>query len=153
MRLLVERLYDLCGPVVEGLGLALVDVEWVPAPRKTLAIYIARTDAGRVGFSDCERVTEALAPALDAVGELTGYTLEVASPGLDRVLKRRQEYDIFKGRRAKVVLREAIADSHEHRGVINGTVGNEVLLVSDSGPLLSIPIENIKKCKLEFRVK
>jgi ribosome maturation factor RimP len=153
MELLAERLYDLCGPVVEGLGLALVDVEWVPARRRTLAVYVARTDEGRVGFSDCERVAEALEPVLDSVSELTGYTLEVSSPGLDRVLRRKQEYDIFKGRRAKVVLREAMRERHEHTGVLSGTAGPEVLLASDSGDMLSIPIENIKKCKLEFRVK
>jgi len=153
MQLVTERLYELCQPVVDGLGLALVDVEWVPAQRRTLAVYVARTDLGRVGFSDCERVAQALEPVLDSCSELTGYTLEVASPGLDRVLRRRQEYDIFKGRRAKVVLREAMAQSHEHTGVISGTAGREVLLVNDSGDLLSIPIDNIKKCKLEFRVK
>ncbi|MBT9153739.1 MAG: Ribosome maturation factor RimP [Firmicutes bacterium] len=154
MQQLVERLYDLCKPVVEELGLELVDVEWIPAKSgRTLRVYVSRTGEGRVGFDDCQRVTEALEPYLDLISELTGYTLEVASPGLDRVLKRQPEYGIFKGRRAKVVLHEAIGQSHEQLGVLSGTLGPEVLLEVDGGDVLSIPIENIKKCKLEFRVK
>ena len=151
---LVERLYELCKPWVEEQGLELVDVEWVPARSgKTLRVYVSRTGEGRVGFGDCELVTRALEPELDTIGELTGYTLEVSSPGLDRVLKRTHEYDVFKGRRAKVVLRVAYAESLEHTGVLGGTQGQEVLLATDRGDLLSIPIENIKKCKLEFRAK
>jgi len=152
MELLAERLYDLCEPVVRALDLAMVDVIWMPF-RKTLVVYVARADEGRVGVSDCAQVAESLGPVLDAQSELTGYTLEVSSPGLDRVLKRGQEYDIFKGRRAKVVLHQTMLERREHSGVLSGRLGSDVLLASDSGDMLSIPIENIKKCQLEFRIK
>lgn len=151
---LTERLFNLCQPAVLALGYELVDVEWVPAQGgRRLRVYVARAGEGKIGFDDCDHVAVALETVLDAVSELTEYTLEVSSPGLDRVIKRSTEYDIFKRRRVAVFLAEPIAARREHEGTLLGRVEHHVLLASDTGETLLIPMEHIRKCRLVFKVK
>ena len=58
----------------------------------------------------------------------TAYTLEVSSPGLDRPLRGTDDYRRFAGRRAKIVMREAVDGQKYFKGRLGGVDGNEVLI-------------------------
>jgi len=153
MKELVERLYSLFQPVVESCGLILVDVEWAPDQGGVrLGVYITRSIGG-VSLDDCETVARALDELLEETPELSNsYTLEVASPGLDRVLKRPEEYNIFRGRSVSIKVREPYEGKYELEGELRGLVGDQLELDIPSGTI-SVPISNIKKTKLIFKMK
>ncbi|MDP3487338.1 MAG: ribosome maturation factor RimP [Bacillota bacterium] len=153
MKEVMDRLYSLFQPVVETHGLTLVDVEWAPERGGVrLGIYITRA-VGGISLDDCETVARALDELLEATPELNNaYTLEVSSPGLDRVLKRIEEYDIFRGRSVSIKIREPYEGKYELEGELKGLVGDHLELEIPSGTV-SVPISNIKKTKLIFKMK
>jgi len=153
MEQLTERLYDLFRPVVQEQGLDLVDVEYVPVQGgRRLSVYITQTE-GNVSLDDCANVARALDELLEATPELRDtYTLEVASPGLDRVFKRDAEYDMFRGRQVKVRIREPIDGKYELEGELKGRAGEQIELETPDGSV-SVALANIKKTKLIFKMK
>lgn len=141
-------------PVVQHLGLELVDVEWVPVKGgRRLGVYISRP-SGRVGLDDCEQVATALDAMLEETADFSdAYTLEVSSPGLDRVLRRPEEYDVFAGRTVAVYFKEAVDGRMDYEGELLGRSGNDVVLKLPSGGSLQVPLSNINKAKLVFKLK
>lgn len=105
-------------PVLESLGLELVDVEIVGSGRaRTLRLTVDRD-----GGIDLDTLAEANRPvseALDAVDALPGpYTLEMSSPGLERPLRRPAEFRRFVGTPISVKSHDAIDGARRHRGLL-----------------------------------
>jgi len=150
----VLHLYELFMPVVDALGLCLVDVEWLPARGGArLAVLIARRQ-GSVSITDCEDVTHALSQILEDYPEQTqSYTLEVSSPGLDRVLKRPYEFEVFAGRIIDISLSSPLLGKNEFQGTLQGREGDNVLLALSNGEVMTLPAVQIKKAKLVFKMK
>jgi ribosome maturation factor RimP len=148
-----ERLYSIFKPVIEALGLSLVDVEWIPARGgRRLGVYIARRE-GSVSLDDCAAVTRALDVALEQDSELTeSYVLEVSSPGLDRVIKRVDEYHIFAGRQVALLFSESFEGRMETEGRLE-TLHDGRVVLSVAGDEVHIPLHVIKKAKLVFKLK
>src|SRR5205823_12851954 len=89
-----------------------------------------------VTVDDCASVSRDLSAMLDVEDVVpTAYTLEVSSPGLDRPLRRADEYGRFEGRRAKLVMREAIDGQMFFKGRLGGLDDSGgVIIVGDDGP-------------------
>lgn len=105
----LERIRQLAERVASSEGLELLEVEWAgPARGGILRLTIDRRDTP-VSHRDCQAVSDQLGTLLD-VEDLVDdrYTLEVASPGLDRKLYRPADYERFRGRRVKVRLKHAL---------------------------------------------
>jgi ribosome maturation factor RimP len=100
-----ERLIELTEPLLEQLGYELVDLEHVPGRFHALVrLYIDRPEG--VGIEDCESVSREVSALFDVNDPVpTAYTLEVSSPGLDRVLRRPAHFERFVGQRVWVELR------------------------------------------------
>src|SRR5215471_18240775 len=92
-----DRLVGLLTPVVNDLGLELWELEYhTQRSGGLLRLYIDRSDG--VTIEDCEQVSRAVSTVLDAEDPIPGqYTLEVSSPGLDRVLRTREHFARFVG--------------------------------------------------------
>jgi len=96
---------------VSALGLELLGIEYLPAPgAATVRLYIdmpqSDVEARHVGIEDCEAVSREVSAQLDGEDPITGnYTLEVASPGLERPLFGAAQFARFVGESAKVVLK------------------------------------------------
>lgn len=103
-----ERLIGLLEPLIEGLGYELVDIEWAAAPRSgVLRIFLDQPPAvgGHIGIEDCERVSREVSALLDVEDPVPGaYSLEVSSPGFDRVLRKPAHFARFAGERVWVEL-------------------------------------------------
>src|SRR5712692_5361886 len=111
----VEQVRSVAGRVAASYGLEIFDVQFRrEAPGLILRVRIDRPGpAARaeesVSVEDCARVSRDLSAVLDVEDVVpTAYTLEVSSPGLDRALRRPDDYRRFTGRRAKVVMRERV---------------------------------------------
>lgn len=159
-------------PVVETMGFELVHLEWVvSAGQRRIRLYIDHPDG--VGLDDCARLSPIVSNALDAAEHdpqapgLAGllahaYVLEVSSPGLDRPLSRRRQFERFIGREATIRTTEPLApDSRQRtfhvelRGVEvdpgapddqhRGTV---LVRVQDDGSIHRIPLQLVRRANL-----
>jgi ribosome maturation factor RimP len=110
----------------------------------------AATAEESVSVDDCARVSRDLSALLDVDDVVPGaYTLEVSSPGLDRPLRHAEDYRRFAGRRAKVVLREAVDGQKFFRGVLGGVDGPDVLIDGEDGKRHRVPVDVITRANLE----
>ena len=100
-----EKLIFLTEPLLGQLGYELVDLEYAPGRNSAvLRLFIDRPDG--VGLDDCERVSHEVSALLDVEDPVpSAYTLEVSSPGLDRVLRIPAHFGRFIGERIWLELR------------------------------------------------
>jgi ribosome maturation factor RimP len=102
-----DRLIALAEPLLAQLGYELVDLEYAPG-RAHAVLRVFIDNAQGVTLEDCERVSQELSARLDVEDPLpSAYTLEVSSPGLDRVLRTPAHFQRFVGERIWLELRSA----------------------------------------------
>ena len=103
------RLATIAQPVLEGLGYRLVRVRISGLAGCTVQVMAERAD-GTMTIDDCEAVSRALSPALDVADPIADtYRLEISSPGIDRPLVRRSDFERFAGHQIKVEMATASA--------------------------------------------
>lgn len=150
-----DNLFAAFDEAISGMacGLSLVDVEWLPARGGArLVVTVARPE-GRVSLEDCSRVTTVLDALVEDNSELGGpFVLEVSSPGLDRTLRRRHEYHIFRGRELSVWLNRPIDGRQEWSGILLD-MRDEFVIIQAQGVNVSLPVEIITKAKLAYKFK
>jgi ribosome maturation factor RimP len=128
-RLIVEqgmaaRVAAIAEPVLVDLGYRLVRVKISGLDGCTVQIMAERADR-TMTVDDCETVSRALSPVLDVADPIErAYRLEISSPGMDRPLVRRSDFERFAGHRLRVELAIAIADRRRFRGVLIGIEGD-----------------------------
>ncbi len=128
---------------VNGLGFELVDLE-MSNHGKLLRVFIDKT--GGINVGDCALVSNHLI-RLFAVENLVYERLEVSSPGLDRVLKKRSDFERFAGERAQIKVRMPVSGQRNFVGVLRGINGGFLQLEVD-GRMLSLDMANLEKARL-----
>jgi ribosome maturation factor RimP len=157
-RLLVEpgqaaRIAALAEPVLESLGYRLVRVHVTPQSGLTVQIMAERPD-GSMTIGDCEAASRALSAVFDAKNPIEQpHRLEVSSPGLDRPLVRRSDFQRHAGHLAKIEMARMIDGRKRFRGTLVGTEGDAVRLRRDDAPAdepqeFLLPIEDMAEAKL-----
>ena len=142
----VERVKELVLPILDSLGLKLVDIEFIKEGKPVLRVYIY--DPKGTSIKQCEIVSRRLEKLLDEEDLIPySYILEISSPGINRQLKNKEEYEIFKGRNIKIVVKEPIDKKNVFTGVLEGLEDNNVM-IRDNEEILKIDLENISKAKL-----
>src|SRR5436305_5984825 len=136
----VEKVRAIAERVASGYGLEIFDVQFRrEAPGMVLRVRIDRpgpasSETDSVSVGDCANVSRDLSAILDVEDVVpAAYTLEVSSPGLDRPLRRLDDYRRFTGRRAKVVLREKVDGQSFLKGALAGVEDGAVLIEGDDG--------------------
>jgi ribosome maturation factor RimP len=115
------RVAAIAQPVLEGLGLRLVRVRLSGLSGGTLQIMAERPD-GSMPIEDCEAASRALSPVLDAADPVdNAYRLELSSPGIDRPLVRRSDFDRYAGHLVKIEMAVPVEGRRRFRGVLLGT--------------------------------
>lgn len=146
---------ELLSPTVESLGLELLGVEYLPSPGGAVVrLYIDRpgadaADEGQgVGIEDCEAVSREVSAQLDVEDPISGnYTLEVSSPGVDRLLFTPAHFQRFLGEQAKVVLKLPQDGRRRLTGRIAAVEGGMIGFEVDGQPF-EVPADNIDKARL-----
>lgn len=149
---LVEHLLQ---PILDEMGLELVDLEFRKVGRSyLLRIFIDKP--GGVNLDHCAELSRELSVQLDVEDCIADrYTLEVSSPGLDRPLKKEQDFLRYKGRLAVVKTAEMLKDENgsprkTFLGTIEGAEEGVVVIRLKEGALARIPHDKIAKAHLEF---
>ena len=103
-----------------------------------------------VSIEDCQRVSRDVSAILDVEDLIDhAYTLEVSSPGLDRPLRRADDYRRFSGRLAKIVVSEPVDDQKHLAGRLRGLERETVLLEGHGGRIHRIPMSSITRARLD----
>ncbi len=142
-----ERLVALLEPLLAQLGYELVDLEYTPARgRGALRIFIDKPEG--VGLEDCERASREVSARLDVEDPIpTGYTLEMSSPGEDRVLRTRAHFDRFVGSRVFVELAVPREGRRRYTGVLQSVTDEGIALEVDRQSV-GVPFREIGKARL-----
>jgi len=136
--------------VAEREGLELVHWEAV-GPRNNFVLRIYIDKPGGVSHSDCEVVSNQVGTLLDVEDLISNrYILEVSSPGIERGLYKRSDYERFAGSRIRVKASEAIDGQRNFRGKLIGLVGDLVSLDADGRGQIEIPYEKIVRANIEY---
>jgi ribosome maturation factor RimP len=135
-RLIVEpglaaRVAAIAEPVIEQLGYRLVRVKISGAEGCTVQIMAERQDGG-MAVEDCETVSRALSPVFDMADPIErAYRLEISSPGIDRPLVRKSDFDRYAGHLVKIETEIPIDGRKRFRGQLLGTEGETARLRQD----------------------
>jgi ribosome maturation factor RimP len=117
------RLAAIAEPVLAGLGYRLVRVRISGLAGCTVQIMAERDD-GTMTIEDCEAVSRALSPVLDVADPIAdAYRLEISSPGIDRPLVRRSDFERYAGHEIKVEMATPIEGRRRFRGMLLGAQG------------------------------
>ena len=141
----MDDLETLIEKLVTQLGYELVDFETVNGGQ-ILRIYIDKGDL--IDIEDCTKVSNHVNNVLSVETDYDYERLEVSSPGLDRVIKKLNDFDRFKGEKIKIKTRFAIENRKNFKGTLFGTKGESIMIEVDNESLL-IDFENIDKARLD----
>jgi ribosome maturation factor RimP len=147
-----DALMRLLEPPIEALGYELVDIEFAQAGRGgVLRIFIDRPvgDAlGSITVEDCARVSHTVSEVLEVDDPIKGhYTLEVSSPGFDRILRKRAHFERFLGERIAAELKLPINGRKRFVGVLKAMTDDSILVDVD-GQEHTLPLERFQKARL-----
>ena len=141
----MDDLETLIEKLVMQLGYELVDFETVNGGQ-ILRIYIDKGDL--IDIEDCTKVSNHVNNVLSVETDYDYERLEVSSPGLDRVIKKLNDFDRFKGEKIKIKTRFALENRKNFKGMLSGTKGKSIMIEVDNESLL-IDFENIDKARLD----
>lgn len=149
----VERVREVAGRAAGERGLELVHVEFAGAGRTAaLRIFIDKPDG--VTHDDCSEVSHYVSTVLDAEDFIhEPYTLEVSSPGLERGLYSREDFERFAGQLAKVKTRTPVAGQRNFRGRIVSVEGGEVVFDDKTTGRVRFPADSVVKANLEVDIE
>jgi ribosome maturation factor RimP len=142
-----ERLIALIEPVLTRLGYELVELEYAAGRSQAVVRLFIDTPAG-ITVDDCERVSRDVAALLDVDDPIpTAYTLEVSSPGFDRVLRVPAHFERFVGERVFVELKAPRAGRKRYTGLLQVVTATGIELEVDKQRVV-VPFEEIGKARL-----
>lgn len=130
-----KKLAELLNPILEDLGFEMVRVRLSNGNPSTLQIMADRLD-GQIGVDELAEINTSVGTILDIEDPIPeNYTLEISSPGIDRPLTRKKDFDSFQGFEAKVETTELIDGRRRFRGVLAGVNNDEVLINLEEGTI------------------
>ena len=140
-------------PVIEDMGFRLVRARMIDHNGLTMQIMAERPD-GTMSVDDCEQISKALSPVLDVEDPISqAYSLELSSPGIDRPLVRRSDFETWSGHVAKIETAYLLDGRKRFRGHIVEVDGEGVLIRRDNAAKgeekeVTIPFEAISAANL-----
>lgn len=139
-------------PVLSSLGFCLVDCEYTNEQGWwILRLYIERPE-GNVTLDDCVNVSRSLEGVLDVENVVPNrYSLEVSSPGLNRPLRKKADFEKFKGKMARFSTVEPINGRGNYFGTLLGINGEDILINVD-GTEYKVPLNMVAKARLEYKI-
>ena len=148
---ILNNIRKIADSVCESEGIELVHLEYHrESGGVILRVYIDKP--GGVTLDNCTGVSRQLNDLLDIhFEELPPYTLEVSSPGLDRPLVKKGDYEKFNGKTAKVTTKKPLNGQKKFTGVLSGVTGDFLKLAID-GKTVKIPLDDILKGRLTVSI-
>ena len=144
-----DQIWTITQSVVSELGYELVDIE-LTGNRSQLAIRVYIEKSGGILLSDCVAVSRNLGERLDEKDVIEkSYRLEVSSPGIERPLRKIQDYERYVGHRVRIRLKGSRKGKRKIVGKLDEVAGNIVRIVSENEEKVSLSLADIAKANLD----
>jgi ribosome maturation factor RimP len=147
---IVARVWEIAGPLVAGEGMEIVDIEFHPEGGRggrVLRLYLDKE--GGPKLDELTQMSRRLSEVLDERMTVEGpYTLEVSSPGINRVLKKPEHFGRFAGKRIRVRTRELVEGRRSFLGLLK-KAGESGIVVAQDGVEFHIAYSVIEKANYE----
>jgi len=143
----IRLVWELAEPLCESEGLELIQVEYQrESAGRILRLYIDKH--GGINLDDCVGISRQMADILDVhLPEIGPYNLEVTSPGPERPLAKKQDFEKFKGSRVKLRTNQPVSGQKNFTGVLLGISDDQVKLQID-GQIFNLSYPAITKARL-----
>jgi len=145
----INELEKLLAPMIEGEKMELVDLQYVAeAGQKVLRIFIDKEDG--VKLSDCEEMSCKIGELLDKSDVIPdSYVLEVSSPGLDRIIKKEEDFIKFTGKKVKVSTFIPVSGQRNFLGEMVSCKDGKITVNDVTGKTVEIELTAIARARLE----
>ena len=146
-----QQITDMLETTIEAMGFELWGVEYLSQGRHSVVrIYIDGRDG--ITVDDCAAVSSQVGSVFDVEDPITGeYTLEVSSPGMDRLLFKLEQYPAYVGEVLELRLRSAFEGRRKFRGVFKGIEGEDIVIQVDDHEYL-LPYSAVEKSRVQPRI-
>jgi ribosome maturation factor RimP len=145
-----QKIKELAVQVAEDQGVEIFNIEFLGTGKILLRVIIDKE--GGVTLDDCEKFSKRLGALLDIEDPVAGsYTLEISSPGLDRPLKDIKDFEINRGKLARIITTEKIEKQNFFVGHIL-EINDDCVKLLVYGKEITIPFEKISKARLEIEL-
>ena len=148
---IADQVREIAERVGASEGIEIVDVQLLGGGKgRLLRIYIDKPQG--VSHADCELISQNVGTILDVEDVIPGdsYTLEVSSPGVERKLKKPQDFERFVGKKIKVVLREPVEQQRRWDGTLKHFSEGLVTIEPVPGREVSFRLDQLEKANLKF---
>ena len=147
-----ERLREMAQRITASEGMEVVEVQYRrEGPRWVIRLFIDKP--GGVSLDDCQEISSQFGAQLE-VEDLVPhhYTLEVSSPGLDRILSKESDFLRFSGRRVRITTDRPLDGRRRFRGRLEGLVEGKIQLTTETGDTLELPLARVAQARLEIEI-
>jgi ribosome maturation factor RimP len=146
---LEEKIRLLIDPSLAAMGYALVQVRLRDGGKRALEVMAERADGSGMSLDDCTEISHAVSALLDVEDPIAGaYQLEVCSPGADRPLAEKEDFERFLGAEAKVETVLPLEGRRRFRGMIEKVENDAVIIRLPEGLVFRLEFSNIRGAKL-----
>ncbi len=157
MAQVIDRIEKLVQPLLEELGCELVDLEYQREQRGWVLRFFLDKENG-INLDDCAMASREISSLMDVENIIsTAYSLEVSSPGIERPLKKSQDFKRFTGQLAKIKTITSIDPDATGKnrktfvGTLSGFEDEDVLLIlKNTTDAIRIPLQQIDKANLHY---
>lgn len=146
---IIEKIEKIVTPVVNEMGLSLVDIEYMQdGGYWYVRIYVENLN-GEITLEECAAISGKIDEDVDKLIEQR-FFLEVSSPGIERSLKKIEDFIRFKGEKIKVSLKHKINDKKSFEGIITECKDNIIFLEIKEENIVEIPFSEVKKANIIY---
>lgn len=146
---IIEKIEKIVTPVVNEMGLSLVDIEYMQdGGYWYVRIYVENLN-GEITLEECAAISGRIDEDVDKLIEQR-FFLEVSSPGIERPLKKIEDFVRFKGEKIKVSLKHKVDDKKNFEGIITECKDNIIFLEVEEENVMEIPFSEVKKANIIY---
>ena len=146
---IIEKIEKIVTPVVNEMGLSLVDIEYMQdGGYWYVRIYVENLN-GEITLEECAAISGKIDEDVDKLIEQR-FFLEVSSPGIERPLKKIEDFIRFKVEKIKVSLKHKINDKKSFEGIITECKDNIIFLEIEEENIVEIPFSEVKKANIIY---
>lgn len=146
---IIQKIENIVIPVVKEMNLSLVDVEYLQDGGYWYVRIFVENLNGDITLEDCATISNKIEDDVDKLIDKK-FFLEVSSPGIERPLKKIEDFIRFKGEKIKVSLKHKIDDNKNYEGFLEECKDNIISLRLEEERVLEIPYSEIRKANLVY---
>ncbi|WP_130889716.1 ribosome maturation factor RimP [Fusobacterium varium] len=146
---ILKKIETIVTPVVNEMALSLVDIEYLQDGGYWYVRIYVENLKGDITLEDCAAISNKIDEDIDKLIEQR-FFLEVSSPGIERPLKKMEDYIRFKGEKAKLSLKHKVDENKNFEGIIADCRDSIIYLEINDEKVMEIPFSEVRKANLVY---